>query len=369
MDDNEPKVVNESTINVDYTHVGRRASGIERITVEQFNSDVLSPLKVKPLRALSPHRPSVVFAQTVQLPLHAVRNPRAVYVFPGFPPAPYFASRRAGCVLFVHDMFLLTRRGDLNSVGKYYMAPLFKLAVRSFRYFLTNSESTSRELELFCRPDAQILTYRPYVRNVFGLTEDGRLARPARPSKLRVVAIGTVEPRKNFRQAVLICEALARRLQVEVELHIIGRFGWGPDVRYLADRPNVTLHGYMDDAAVRSIISASDVMLCTSHDEGLCLPLIEVQYSGIPVIAPDQRVFREVLGKSGIFIQPQEPEQAAKDIADVLTMPSWPVKYVSAAKANIVRWNSIAEMDRGKVTSFLSSLASSRARGVGNCAT
>jgi glycosyltransferase involved in cell wall biosynthesis len=362
MNGNSPQVVGRSTINVDYTHVGRRASGIERITVEQFNSDVLSPLQVNRLTAASRHRQAVVFAQMVQLPIHALRNPQGVYVFPGFPPAPYFSRIRSRCVLFVHDLFLLTRRSDLNNVGKYYMAPLFKLALKGFQYFLTNSESTSRELKVFCQPDAQILSYRPYVRNVFDLTEDDRATRPTLPGKLHVVAIGTVEPRKNFGQAVRICEALAEQLRVEVELHIVGRFGWGPDVRYLNDRPNVTLHGYVDDSAVRSIISQSDLMLCTSHDEGLCLPLIEVQYCGIPVIAPDQSVFREVLGDSGIFIQPREPQQAAKQIADVLTAPFWRSKYGSAGKTNIVRWNSIAEADRGKVTAFLSNLASSRAR-------
>jgi glycosyltransferase involved in cell wall biosynthesis len=117
----------------------------------------------------------------------------------------------------------------------------------------------------------------------------------------------------------------------------------------------------VDDAAARSIISASDLMLCTSHDEGLCLPLIEVQYSRIPVIAPDKAIFREVLGSSGIFVKPRAPEQAANQIADVITVPSWRVNYATASRANIVRWNTIAEIDRANVISFLSNLAPRRA--------
>ena len=359
----EPQVSSRDIINVDYTHVARRASGIERITVEQFSSDVLSPLQVSTFAASSKNRISVLLAQMIGLPLQALRNPKQIYVFPGFPPSPYFAFSGACSVLFVHDLFLLTRRSDLNSVGRYYMAPLFYLAIKSFKYFLTNSENTARELKAYCSPDAQILPFRPYVRNVFELAEEDRASRPIRPRRLRVVSVGTIEPRKNFPEAVQICEALARRLGGEVELHIIGRSGWGPTSIICAIDRNVILHGYVDDATARSIISASDLMLCTSHDEGLCLPLIEVQYSGLPVIAPDKGVFREVLGSSGIFMKPRAPEQAANQIADVITVPSWRINYATASTANIVRWNTIAEIDRANVISFLSSLASRRAQG------
>jgi glycosyltransferase involved in cell wall biosynthesis len=360
MHKHEAGVAFKDAINVDYTHVGRRASGIERITVEQFGGDALSPLSVSLFAARSHSRSAVLFAQMFQLPLHAIRNPRGIYLFPGFPPSPYFSFRDSRSVLFVHDLFLLTRRNELNSVGKYYMAPLFRLAIRRFKYFLTNSENTGRELKTYCRSDAQILPFRPRVRNVFGLTEGDRTSRPVRPRRLRVVSVGTIEPRKNFPKAAQICEALARRLDTVVELHIIGRFGWGQDISHLSERANVILHGYIDDAAAGLVISDSDFMLCTSHDEGLCLPLIEVQYCGIPVIAPDRSIFREVLDSSGIFMQHDEPDQIANSIADIVSAPFWRIKYALASKANIVRWNSIAEIDRGKVMSLLSILSARR---------
>ena len=153
----EPQVSSRDIINVDYTHVARRASGIERITVEQFSSSVLSPLQVSSFAAFSGNRISVLLAQMIGLPLHDLRHRNQIYVFPGFPPSPYFAFRRSRSVFFVHDLFLLTRRSDLNSVGKYYMAPLFYLAIKNFKYFLTNSDNTACELKAYCSPDAQIL--------------------------------------------------------------------------------------------------------------------------------------------------------------------------------------------------------------------
>ena len=348
-------------INIDYTHVARRASGIERITLEQFSEKTLAPLAVR-THETSRNRFSVLLAQMVGMPLHALSHPNEIYVFPGFPPSPYFALVPDRSVLFVHDLFLLTRREDLNGAGKYYLSPMFHIAVRNFRYFLTNSQETARRLRAYCNPTAKIVCYRPYVGNIFDLTWDDRATRPDKPDKWRIVSIGTIEPRKNYGAAVQICQALSQRLGRNVELHIIGRFGWGQAISDLRSHPNVVLHGYLDDETARSIISQSDLLLCTSHDEGLGLPLIEVQYSGMPVVAPDKEIFKEVLGSSGILVQPDAPDEAAKRIADAMTSRRWRSIYAEAARANIVRWNAIAESDRAKVISFLAALASRSGR-------
>jgi glycosyltransferase involved in cell wall biosynthesis len=345
------------TINVDHTYVRRRASGIERIAIEQFNSRALSPLDIRTFVA-SEKRLSIMIAQTATLPLHAMRHPSDVYVFPGFPPSPYFALIPDRSVLFVHDLFLLTRRPDLNRIAKYYMAPMFYVAIKRFRYFLTNSESTAEQLRAYCKPSATVLVYRPRVRNVFGLTTRNRVQRDSKPAKLRIVSMGTIEPRKNFPAAVETCHALSRRLGREVELHIIGRYGWGVDIKWLEKQPNVILHGYVEDADARQIIEAADLLMCTSHDEGLCLPLIEMQYSGMPVVAPNQGVFREVLGRSGILLDSRSPEGSADQIAASLTAPGWRSRHAAASAANVARWNRLAENDREEVIAFLSTLGS-----------
>jgi glycosyltransferase involved in cell wall biosynthesis len=342
-------------VRVDYTHVGRRASGIERITTEQFNSTALSPLTIRPFAACG-GRVRIMAAQMVGLPAAAIRHSSDVFVFPGFPPSPYFALARARAVLYVHDLFMLTRRVDLNRAARYYMAPLFTLALHRLRYFLTNSLQTAKELQIRCAPDATVVPYRPRIRNVFGLIIGDRAGRAAMPRTLRVVSIGTIEPRKNFLAAADICEALAARLHCPVEHHIIGRFGWGDDATRLRQRPHVILHAALPDADVRPIVEAADFLLCTSHQEGLGLPLIEAQYAGIPVVAPDEPVFREVLGSSGLFIDTASPAQAADRIAQDMSQSSWRSRHAAAANANIARWNALADKDRAEVVTFLSRL-------------
>jgi glycosyltransferase involved in cell wall biosynthesis len=343
-----------AVVRVDYTNVGRRASGIERMAIEQFNSTVLAPLTIKPFGARG-GRLQITAAQNLALPFCALTNPSDVFVFPCFPPSPYFALARDRAVLYVHDLFLLTR-ADLNRAAKYYMAPLFSLAIKTLRYFFTNSLETTRQLQSRCHPSSTVLPYRPWIRNVFDLAPGNRTARPAKPARLSAIAIGTVEPRKNLLAAADICDALAARLNCQVDLHIVGRFGWGDDADRLRQRPSVVLHGPLADGEIAPIVEAADIFLCTSHEEGLGRPPLEAQYSGLPIVVPDDTVFHEVLGNSGIFIDPGAPQAAAERITAALADPSWRTHYAALSLGNVARWNAIAENDRGEAVRFLSRL-------------
>ena len=176
------------------------------------------------------------------------------------------------------------------------------------------------------------------------------------PSSLQVVAIGTIEPRKNLRAAVEICRAIAGRLGVPVHLNIVGRVGWGTDAAWLSQQPNVTLHGALSDHEVRTIIEGSDFLICTSRDEGLGLPLLEVQHAGLPVIAPDQPIFREVLGESGLLINPDNPADAADAVAATCGERDWRATRARMAIANVARWNDLARRDQAQVRAFLENM-------------
>jgi glycosyltransferase involved in cell wall biosynthesis len=303
----------------------------------------------------------MLLRQMLLNPLQAIAHPNAVYAFPGYPPSPLFLLMRHRCVLYVHDLFLLDRRSELNRSAKHYMAPMFRIAIRHLRYFLVNSEATRTQLIRQVPRDAEIILYRPRVTNVFGLRVRRRRGScNSRP--LVVGALGTIEPRKNFVAAARICQALAQQLAQPVELHIIGRRGWGGDYDTLSRMDNVRLHGFLADEDAGSVIGSFDFFLCTSHDEGLGLPLLEMQYAGIPVVAPDQDVFREVLEESGTFISPEDPERAAEKIGALLRQADWRERAAQAATANLARWNNRADADRSNVIDFLSGLCSGRSR-------
>ena len=347
----------QGRIFVDHTHCGRHVTGLERITLELFSEAALAPLHITPVRAKT--RGGMMARQNLQLPLQTLADPGSLLLCPGFPPAPLATLLGNRVLPYIHDLFLITRIQDLNIRAKIAMSAPFAFAVKRLPRFMVNSQATADDLRRFCRPDAQIHLYRPHVRNVFDLAT----GRPKGDGGLKLIALGTVEPRKNLFAATAILTALRAR-GIDATLDIVGRPGWGVDLAALAAVPGVTLHGYQPIERVRALAEGADALISSSHDEGLGLPLLEAQYAGLGVIAPDKPVFREVLGGSGLLVDAANPEAAAEKIAAMIAAPGWRAQAAARAAANLARWNAQAARDRDAIVALIGGLVSPRAAAV-----
>jgi glycosyltransferase involved in cell wall biosynthesis len=326
--------------------------------MQLFSQQALAPLDVVPAAAAS--TVGMVVTQTAGLPARLVRSPSSLLLCPGFPPTPLLLAFGARVIPYIHDLFLISRRQDLNWRATLYSAWPFALAVRRLPRFMVNSADTATKLAAHCRRDAEIVVYRPPAQNVFDLHPANRAGRTAHAAEFRLAAVGTVEPRKNLPAAARIVEAMRAQGRAAT-LEIVGRRGWGDDWARLSAMPGVTLHGYQPAARVREILDGADALICTSHEEGLGLPLLEAQFAGLPVIAPDQPVFREVLGVSSIFIDPANPSAAAAAIERHFAAPGWRGVHMRLAAENLRRWNRAATADRDRVVDWLGRLLRERA--------
>lgn len=337
---------------VDFSHVHRPTTGLERVSYDLFSGAALQPIPSQHIRATS--NLTMVLAQWLRLPLHALLRRHDLLICPGFPPS--LALMLAGgsrVIPYIHDMFLSLRKQDLNSTAKYYMRPSFKFAVRHARHFLVNSVYTQGELRAHCSTAATIQIVRPPVHDVFGLA-DHRINTfdPTKP--LRLVTIGTLEPRKNLRYAVAIRHALADRLGRAVELHIIGRKGWGVEADWIAQQTGVITHGYLAAEQVRAVVGQADLFISTSLEEGLGLPLLEVQHGGLCVVASDIPVYQEVLGQTGCLMPLNDASHAAQKISDLIAQPDWKNYQSNLARANVAAWIHQATQDRHAFLLWLS---------------
>lgn len=345
------------TIFVDHTHLGRHVTGLERITIELFSASSLPSLSLAPVIARG--TAGMMATQTLGLPVRML-NPSNMLLCPGFPPTPLLLPFADRVVPYIHDLFLMSRQQDLSARAKLYMAKPFQLAVERYPHFLVNSLETRRILAAHCRRDARIVVYRPKVRNVFDLKPS--LEPRTTGTALRLVSLGTVEPRKNFAYAARILAALRGGAFPDATLEIIGRKGWGDDWQSLSEQPGLTLTGYQTAEDVKRRIEQADALLCTSHEEGLGLPLLEAQYAGIPVIAPDDAIFREVLGGSGIFIDRSNAAVSAGTITAILAGPDRRQQFRKLGADNLIRWNALAEADRDNVVQLITSLQARHAQ-------
>jgi glycosyltransferase involved in cell wall biosynthesis len=336
-------------IYLDETHLRGHVTGIERITLDLFAPESLAPHEVRPV--ISGSLPTMIAAQQLGLPLRALRDRQALFLFPGFPPGPLCAVAAARCLLYVHDTFLITRKADLSLRSRLYMSPSFALALRWCPNLFVNSRTTGEAVRALCADRARVALLRPSVRDAFGLGAMPDPAGYAAGTPLRLLAIGTIEPRKDYPAALALTAALIRA-GVPAELHLVGRVGWGRHAFLDDPPPYLHRHGYLSDAALLELAASCHLLISTSKAEGLGLPLLEVQHGGLPVVAPDEPVFREVLGPSALLIRPEQPDAAAAALLGWIAEGGL-TRAIKASRDNVARWNAAASEDVRRFRSFL----------------
>ncbi|WP_430910344.1 glycosyltransferase [Methylobacterium sp. sgz302541] len=345
---NEPR---PRRIYVDQSHVRGHITGIERVALDLFAPERLAPHEVVPFR--SGGVPRMILDQQLTLPAKALAERDALFIYPGFPPGPLSALMGERCLFYVHDTFLLSRPQDLNWKSRAYMTPGFALAMRYARRIFTNSFTTGADIRRYCSPDAMVALLRPAVADVFGLAGSSGAAPYREGEPLRILAIGTIEPRKDYPASIALVDAL-NRAGIPAELHIVGRVGWGRHDFLASPPPFLTVHGYIGDDALRRLAETCHLLLSTSKAEGLGLPLLEVQHGGLPVVAPEADIFAEVLGASALFIRPGEPEAAARAVAEAARSGDL-ARRAALSRPNVTQWNALCAADAGRFRDFVRS--------------
>lgn len=115
------------------------------------------------------------------------------------------------------------------------------------------------------------------------------------------VILGTIEGRKNH---ALLLEVWRRLIEAAgpaqaPRLIIVGRRGWQADaVLPMLDSgefgDRVVEAGPLDDRRLALVLGGARALLFPSHAEGYGIPLAEALAAGVPVIASDLPVFREI---------------------------------------------------------------------------
>ena len=141
------------------------------------------------------------------------------------------------------------------------------------------------------------------------------------PGRPYLVALGTIEPRKNH---LRILGAWQRLKEPRPSLVVIGRPGWECTEAVAALKEEerrgdlIWLRGANDQLTFRYMAHARAV-LYPSLLEGFGFPPLEAMSLGVPVLAGDTPALREVLDDGAVFCDPSNTDAMAERLDELLS--------------------------------------------------
>src|SRR5919197_609717 len=230
-------------------------------------------------------------------------------------------------VVTVHDLAVFRHPETFNRWTRTYSPRMVPRVLAAAKRVIAVSQFTRRELVDVLRvPDEKIRVVPNGVDDEF--SEDG----PAAEGEY-VLAVGTLEPRKNLPRLV---EAVRRS---DVELRVVGARGWGGvevggnGVRWL---------GEVSDEELARLYRGALCLAYPSRYEGFGIPVLEAMACGAPVVTARGTAMEEVADGAAVLVDPDDPADIAAGIERAAAERDSLVAR-GLARARAFRWDAIAE--------------------------
>jgi glycosyltransferase involved in cell wall biosynthesis len=137
-----------------------------------------------------------------------------------------------------------------------------------------------------------------------------------------LLAIGTIEPRKDYPLLVSAFSAVAAA-HPDVALVIVGRDGWGIEryreaVEASPARSRIVRPGYLDHRSLAAVLQQAAGLVYPSVYEGFGFPPLQAMAVGVPVVATAAGAVPEVVGDGAVLVAPGDRDGLAAQLIGVL---------------------------------------------------
>ena len=202
----------------------------------------------------------------------------------------------APLVVTIHDLAVLRHPEAFNRWTRTYSRTFLPRLARSATRVIAVSQFTAREaVELLGIEEERVRVIPHGVEAPF--EPEGEAAEGD-----YVLAVGTLEPRKNLPRVVLAAD------RAGVELRVVGAPGWG--------EVGVESAGFVSDDELARLYRGAACLVYPSVYEGFGLPVLEAMACGTPVVTSRNTALDELAGEAAVLVDPLDVEAIAGGIEE-----------------------------------------------------
>lgn len=239
---------------------------------------------------------------------------------------PTFLSNEIKVMITVHDLVAFLFPENHNKKAVFLEKLFLKRALKKCDRVLAVSISTKKDLlEKFDYDEAKIETVYCAASENFQKIPGDELGEFAKESNLPekfFLAVGTIEPRKNY---IRLLRAFAKFSEKRPDIHliIVGGKGWQYEEVELEIRKNyltkkVHMLGYLSGTSLVKLYNLASALVFPTLYEGFGIPPLEAMQSGCPVIASNRASLPEVVGDAALMIDPENEDQLAQAMLKII---------------------------------------------------
>lgn len=210
---------------------------------------------------------------------------------------------------------------------------------------LADSNSTKKELtDNLQFNQEKIEVIHPGISEKYKQAESGEIIRIKQKYGLYddyILAVGTIEPRKNVKGILSAFEQFMKHSLIAtrrkpLELVIAGKFGWGikpQNAKY------IKVLGYIEENDLPGLYSGASMFVFPSFYEGFGFPVLEAMACGTPVITSNRGSLSEIANDAALIVDPQLPGDIAGKMIQLFVDQDLRSDLVRKGKINAAKFN------------------------------
>lgn len=274
-----------------------------------------------------------------------------------WPSVNYARQRGAKVIGVTYDLIPITHPQFCDDVMEHYFTEWYRQSMHYFDGYIAISQTVMQSLiDYFERQNAvmQCYTFDSFTlgadidtdhTDTEAIRESLITLYQSRPSIY--LTVSTIEPRKNHRFVYETFKKLWEN-NVDTTWVIVGRSGWKTEALQQEMRED---KAYQDKLWIFNDLSDEELHYCYRHSkallfpsviEGFGLPIIESLKNGLPVLASDIPIHREVGGEKIGYFDLTQPDSLLSLISDIET-GSAALKQIDKESISIASWGESAE--------------------------